>query len=231
MYASMPFWRETTDRPARPLYACMPVCLYASRPLRAFRKGFSMVEMLIALTVSALLLSACLVALDSSFKSYEMTTESASTHVVSRLVMHRVMAMIRQGQEFGPYPLGVTSPTKIDSTYIEFVSLDNAATGQRQVTRLEKVVDPALQGSFQLQYQRWEYTNGTLTRSFTYPLIRNLKDARFTLEYDIGPKLTQATVDLTIQPDDMRSSATSIATDLHAPVLRLISSASPRKLD
>src|SRR4051812_47070289 len=86
------------------LRACVPVCL------RARRNGFSMVEMLIALTVSSLLLAACLVALDSSFKSYEMTTESASTHVVSRLVMHRVMAMIRQGQEFGPYPLGVTSP-------------------------------------------------------------------------------------------------------------------------
>lgn len=213
------------------LRARVPACPRASLPVRALRRGFSMVEMLIALTVSTLLLSACLVALDSSFKSYEVTAASASTHVVSRLVMHRIMAMIRQGQEFGPYPLGVTSPTRLDSTYIEFVSYENDATGERQVTRLEKAADPTVQGAFQLQYRRWDYVNSTLRQTFTYPLIRNLKDAKFSLEYDIGPKLMQATVDLTIQPDDMRNNATAIATTLHAPVVRLIASATPRKLD
>src|SRR5205814_3428652 len=93
------------------------------------RRAFSMIEMLIAFTISALLLTACLVALDSSFKSYEATTESASTHVVSRLVMHRLMAMIRQGEEFGPYPLGIVIPTRIESDYLEFVSFQDSATG------------------------------------------------------------------------------------------------------
>ena len=115
---------------------------------RVARRAFSMVEMLIALTISSLLLSACLVALDTSFKAYETTTESASTHVVSRLVMHRVMAMIRQGEEFGPYPLGVVTPTKIETAYIEFVSLEDDATGQRQVTRIEKAADTAVPGTF-----------------------------------------------------------------------------------
>lgn len=202
-----------------------------ARSPRALRRAFSMVEMLIALTVSSLLLSACLVALDSSFKSYEATTESASTHVVSRLVMYRVMAMIRQGEEFGPYPMGVLNPTKIESAYVEFVSHEDEATGERQVTRLEKVADPNNSGSFILQYQRWDYLNGALVQTFTHPLIRNLMDAKFTLEYDMGPKLTRATVDLTIKPDDITTSATSIATDLDTPVVRLISSASPRKLD
>src|SRR5262249_54498554 len=57
------------------------------KPLRMIRRGFSMVEMLIALTISSLLLTACLVALDTMFKFYETTSEEASTHVVSRLVM------------------------------------------------------------------------------------------------------------------------------------------------
>ena len=202
-----------------------------STPLPRRRGGFSMVEMLIALTISSLLLSACLVALDSSFKAYETTTESASTHVVSRLVMHRMMAMIRQGEEFGPYPIGVVTPTKIDSTYIEFVSLQDDMTGERQVTRIEKAADPQVQNTFVLQYRRWDYVNGTLVQSFTHPLIRNLKEAKFTLEYDIGPRLTRATVDLTIKPDDITTNATAIATDLHTPTLRLVASASPRRLD
>jgi prepilin-type N-terminal cleavage/methylation domain-containing protein len=207
------------------LRASVPPCL------RASPRAFSMVEMLIALMVSTMLLSACLVALDSSFKSYETTTESASTHVVSRLVMHRVMAMVRQGEEFGPYPMGVLIPTKIESPYIEFVSHEDEATGERQVTRLEKVADPNLAGSFLLEYKQWNYVNSVLVNSFTYPLIRNVRDAKFTLEYDIGPVLTRATVDLTINPNNAGTSATSITTDLEAPVLRLISSASPRKID
>jgi len=190
-----------------------------------------MVEMLIALTVSSLLLSACLVALDGSFKSYETTTESASTHVVSRLVMHRVMAMLRQGEEFGPYPMGVLNPTKIESSYIEFVSFEDLVAGSRQVTRLEKIPDPLNPGSFLLEYKRWDYLNSALVRSFDSPLIRNLKDARFMLEYDIGPVLTRATVDLTINPNNATTSATSLASHMEAPVLRLISSASPRKLN
>lgn len=207
-----------------------PVHQSDGRP-RGTRRGFSLVEMLIAFTISALLMTACLVALDSSFKSYETTTESASTHVVSRLVMHRIMAMIRQGEEFGPYPVGVVIPTRIDSDYVEFVSYRNDATGERQVTRLEKAEDPQAPDTYQLQYQRWDYVNGVLQQTFTYPLIRNLKEARFTLEYDIGPRLTRATVDLSIKPDDVSTVATNIHTELQSPVVRLISSASPRKLD
>ena len=198
---------------------------------RVRRRAFSMVEMLIALTISSLLLSACLVALDTSFKAYETTTESGSKHVVSRLVMHRVMAMIRQGEEFGPYPLGVVTPTKIETSYIEFVSLQDDTTGQRQVTRIEKAADTAVPGTFQLQYRRWDYQNNTLVQTFTYPLIRNLKEAKFTLEYDIGPKLMRATVDLTIKPDDANTNTTAMSTDLQAPTLRLVASASPRRLD
>jgi hypothetical protein len=202
-----------------------------TRGRRGVRRAFSMVELMIAFTVSTLMLTACLVALDSTFKSYEHTTESASTHVVSRLVMTRVMAMLRQGEEFGPYPMGVLVPTAIDSSYVEFVSLDDPATGQRQVTRLEKVADPNQSGSFMLAYKRWDYLNGTQVASFDYPLLKNVKQAKFTLEYDVGPKLRRATVDLTVEPEDVRNNATAISQDLHVPVVRLIASTTPRRLD
>lgn len=199
---------------------------------RMGRRAFSMIELLIAFTISSLLLTACLVALDGSFKAYEVTTEGASTHVVARLVMTRMMAMIRQGEEFGPYPVSVLNLTQLDSTYIEFVSYKNDATGERQVTRLEKAADAQGVGLSQLLYRRWDYVNGSLVKSFSYPLIRNLQDVKFTLEYDVGPVLRQATVDMTIKPNDTSvSQATTINSDLQAPVLRLIASASPRKLD
>jgi hypothetical protein len=84
----------------------------------------------------------------------------------------------------------------------------------------------------QLNYRRWDYVNGALVRSFSYPLLRNLQDAKFTLEYDVGPVLRQATFDMTIKPNDVAvSQATTIHSDLQAPTLRLIASASPRRLD
>lgn len=197
----------------------------------AARRAFSMIEMLIALMISSLLLTACLVALDSSFKSYQSTTDSASTHVISRLVMHRMLGMIRQGEEFGPYPLGVLTPTRVDSDYVEFVSLQDEDSGVRQVTKLAKTADTAHPGTFMLSYQRQDFTNGTMTGQFDYPLVRNLKDAKFTLEYDIGPRLMRATIDLTIQPESGASNAAHIAGGMQGEVLRLIASTSPRRLD
>ncbi len=192
--------------------------------------GFSMIELLIALSISGMLLSACLVALDASFKSYEVTSESASTHVVSRMVMYRALAMIRSGEQFGPYPLGVLVPTKITSDYVEFLSLEDEATGTRHITRLEKVPDGAVgNGFYQLMYKRWEYVGNDPPTFLEYPLIKNLRAATFTLEYDRGPKLRRATIDLTIKPDDIE--ATAIESTLDAPVIRLIASTSPRRLD
>lgn len=198
---------------------------------RRVRRAFSMIELLIALMISSMLLSACLVALDSSFKSYESTTESAATHVVGRLVMHRMLSMIRQGEEFGPYPYSVIEPTKMESTYIEFVSFESEATGERQVTRLERVDDPANPGMYIVQYQRWDYLNNLEVGNSSHPLLRNVIDVKFTLEYTRGPQLRQATVDISILPEDARTNVTAIHTTLAEPVVRLIASTSPRRVD
>jgi len=102
-------------------------------------RGFSMVEMLIALTISAVLMTATLGALDASFQQYKSTTESASTHVVSRIAMHRMLSMIRTGVEFGPFPADVYSPSQnpVVSDYIEFVSERDLSTGRNRITRIE----------------------------------------------------------------------------------------------
>ena len=53
-------------------------------------RGFSLVEMLIALSISAMLLAATLVALQASFRAYQTTTDQAATHAVGRMVVHRI---------------------------------------------------------------------------------------------------------------------------------------------
>lgn len=196
------------------------------------RRAFSMIELLIALTITATLMTASLAALDSGFKSYKQTTEGASTQVVSRIVMHRIMSMIRNGTEFGPYPVDPLDAAQnpVRSTFIEFVSVDDQTTGERIVIRLERRDAPQGANSpFELWYVEMRYNGETLASTTSRPLITELQSIQFTLEYDVGPRLQRATVDMTVQPDDTQGF--TVATDLNVPAIRLVSSVSPRKLD
>jgi prepilin-type N-terminal cleavage/methylation domain-containing protein len=87
-------------------------------------RGFSLIEVLVALTIMGTLLTAAMTALDTSFKSYKVTTEGASTHVIARMVMSRIMTMMRTGTEFGPYPVDPLDRAQnpVLSDYLEFVS-------------------------------------------------------------------------------------------------------------
>jgi len=193
------------------------------------RHGFSLVEVLIALTITATLLTATMAALDASFKSYKHTSESASTNVVARIVMQRVTAMIRTGDSFGPYPANpITTPT-IRSTWIEFIAFRDVATGTERVIRLERRGggDDGDEGPFELWYMITEMEDGTIITEDEAPLLVGLNDVTFDLEYDVGPRLRRATIDLIIQPDDLQDAAIG-GSMIEAPTIRLVASASPR---
>lgn len=194
------------------------------------KRGFSLIEMLIALSITATLLTATLTALDTSYRAYKVTTEGASTNVISRLVMQRTMTMIRTGSEFGPYPDDVLDPSQnpVNSTFIEFETMNDGA-GNRQVVRIERrdQADPA-RGPYELWYVQTTVT-GANQAVVERPLLSGVSDARFTLEYDVGPRLMRATVDLTVKPNDYQDAA--FHSGLEAPTIRLVSSVNPRRLD
>lgn len=194
-------------------------------------RGFSLIEMLIALTITATLLTATLTALDTSFKAYKVTTEGASTNVVSRMMMSRIMTMIRTGQEFGPYPTDVLDPAQnpVTSTFIEFETANNGA-GDRTVLRIERrTQDDPERGPFELWYVQTQLINNTPVSTVERPLLTGVTEATFTLEFDVGPRLRRATVDLTVKPNDYQDAR--IGADLEAPTIRLVSTVNPRKLD
>lgn len=232
------------------------------QPTRSARRGFSLIEMLMAFTISATLLAASLVALDAMFKRFSVISDSASTHVISRVVMHRIMAMIRTGSEFGPYPADVldASQNPADYSRIQFVSRNDPANGVRQVTTIERR-EPVTVALGEDRYQQrgpfvlWliidTNTNGTVSR-YERPLIDGLLAANFNMEYEPGPRLVRATVDLTISPQGSQyaryDTSTSVWTmmvydevsrswkerqmttsDLPSESIRLVASASPRQ--
>lgn len=193
-------------------------------------RAFSLVEVLIALTITATLLTATMAALDTSFKSYKMTSEGASTNVVARIVMQRVTAMIRTGESFGPYPVNPITTPDIESTWLEFVTFRDAATDSERVIRLERRDGDEQTGPFELWYVVSTFQGGEFVSSDEVPLLTGLNQVRFSLEYDVGPRLKRATVDLIIQPDDLQDAAISTS-KLEAPTIRLVASASPRSYD
>ncbi|GJM19300.1 MAG: hypothetical protein DHS20C14_15130 [Phycisphaeraceae bacterium] len=193
------------------------------------RRAFSLVELLIALTITATLLTATLAAFDTSFKSYKVTNESASTNVVARIVMQRVTAMIRTGEEFGPYPVNPITTPVIESDRLEFVSFREPSTGTERVTTIERRPGVGDEGPWQLWYVITTYVNDIYSDSDEAPLLTGLTNLSFTLEYDVGPRLRRATIDMVIKPNDLQDAA--IADELETPTIRLVASATPRRLD
>jgi prepilin-type N-terminal cleavage/methylation domain-containing protein len=201
------------------------------KPVARIRRGFSLVEVLVALAITATLLTAAMTALDTSFKSYKMTTEGASTNVVARLVIARVMTMMRIGTQFGPYPVDPldSAQNPVQSNYIEFVTLDDPTTQKKTIVRIERrdQPDPA-NGPYELWYVQTDLQNGMQTARNSRPLLSGVQEARFTLEYDVGQNLKRATVDLTIKPNNFQDASWSGS--LEAASIRLVSSVNPRKL-
>jgi prepilin-type N-terminal cleavage/methylation domain-containing protein len=187
-------------------------------------RGFSIVEMLIALLISTTLLAATMQALDASWRGYKHVSESASSHVVARIVIHRALAMVRTGTQFTPVPADVLdaalNPMVADR--IEFVAEADRLAGNGRRTRLERRSPTATPGQLELWYVLMDGAAVIDQR----PLMRNVRDITFILEYDVGPRLTRATIDMTVWPND----DDALQIDIGDPTvaIRLVASASPR---
>lgn len=187
------------------------------RRTRHVRRGFSLVELLIALAITAALLTATLVSLNASFTAYQKTTEVASTHTISRLVMHRMTTLIKSGRDFGPFPENPLTTT-VESNYIEFYNIDD------QLMRLEWDPDAEVLYIVNIDGGGNE-TYNLLLEGVTQADGAGGTITPFTLEFEKGTRLYRASIDLTVVPDDNMD--LDIEGD-NVDELRLIASAMPR---
>ncbi len=189
------------------------------RPYRTARRGFNLVEMLIALVITAALLTATMVALNASFMAYQATTEEASTHTISRLIMNRMLTLIRTGREFGPFPVN-PQDSLVQDDFIQFLTPNGEVLELRWVEveeALYVIRDPGGLDQWNLLLEgvvRQEDPNNP--GDYIRP---------FTLEYKLGRQLYRATIDLTVVPDDNMS--VTLDGD-NQRVIRMVASAMPR---
>ena len=184
------------------------------RRVRGVRRAFNLVELLIALAITAALLGAVMVALDACFTAYQTTTEVASTHTISRLAMNRMLTLIRTGSEFGPFPLDPLD-TVVESNEIDFLTPDG------DVMTLEWDEDEEAL-FIVLGPDRFLLLEGVIAQ---FDETSGDQIMPFTLEFERGRILHRATIDLSVVPDDnMDVTMDGVNTE----VIRLVASAMPR---
>lgn len=209
------------------------------------RRAFSLIEMQIALTISAVLLTATMVALDTMFKGYEVNADSASTHVVSRIAVNRVLTLVRTGTEFGPVSANVFDiwQNPVAADYFEFVSERDASGNPTKVTTIEyRYADHGAQrrswglrgtpptlpftptGPGSLWLVETDLT-GSAVREFM--LLERVQTCLFVLRYGRGPVLERATIDLTVEPEVPE--AVQLHTEQTPQTVRIVASAMPRQ--
>lgn len=184
---------------------------------RRARRGFSLIEMLVALAICSALLTATLVSLYASFRAYQSTTEQASTHVIGRVVMHRVMALVRNGIGFGPVP---EDPRENSIATDEITFLDE---DEREITlRLDRTHSVLLMRVDGGQEQ-------VLLDGVSGPVDTDgTQLGAFQLEYENGYKLIKASFDLTVAADDTVQDLAIEGNDV-VPI-RLVGSTAPRRI-
>ena len=171
-------------------------------------------EVLIALAITASLLTATLVALDASVRAYQSTTEEVSTQSIGRIVMHRMLTLLRTGTEFGPYPAD-PRVSRIRSDYIEFRTQEDEVVTIRW-DRANEVLTYQIEG--QAPVELLDGVVGTADEE------GNLLEP-FTLEFEQGRRLYRASIDLSVEPNDVID--LEIEGD-NARRIRLVGSAMPR---
>lgn len=201
-----------------------------ARPRSRFRSsrraaGLSIVELLMALAITAMLLTATMAAVSASFRAYADASQQASAQAGSRLVMHRLIMLVRTSTAHGPLaadntvsPAATVAGNVITSPYIELLD------AQGNIVRMEH--RPLVQ---QLWLIRTPAGGGTAT---SQPVLGGVSAATFTLvrrRDDNGLWILQrGTVDLTIQP----ASDTTLALERGRPTpIRMVASTMPRKVD
>lgn len=142
---------------------------------RRVRRGVGLVELLAALAISAALLVAVGVAVDSSFKAYAINQSHASMLQRARLAMHRITSYIRTTSQHRPDDDGVLAEFELglvcEGSSIRMLLTDATGVIFRQ------------SGS-QLQFVNFHIEGGTLVEDSSNVLLHGVNDGDFRITFE-----------------------------------------------
>ena len=151
---------------------------------RPHRRGLGLAELLISLTISAMLLTAMAVAIDASFKSYQANEEQSTLTQRARLALYRMLMNIRTTSLHQPYSANqiaffASGQTVTDTGLSMYDNNNNQITymydaPSQQLRMIEGgATHVMLNGvtSFQVTMQPMKSANAVKTGSLTFDLL------------------------------------------------------------
>ncbi len=190
--------------------------------------GLSLVELLVSLAITAMLLTATMVAIDASFRAYASAAETASKQTSTRLVTHRLLTLLRTSTAHGPLEPSsdpdwpVVIPGKdtnmLESKYIELID------SRGNYVRVEYRADDK---------ELWVITQpyGSTTAE-AQPLLGGVSECTFHLRRRMDEHgvlvLERGSIDLKVERDQDNTLAIESGND--TPI-RVIASTMPRRLE
>lgn len=193
------------------------------RPARR-RRGLSILELLLALAITAMLLTAAAAAIAASFRAYGDAVEQASTQVAVRMISQRLLGLIRTSTAHGPLApdAGADPPVTLD--------------GQSITSNFVELLDPnghVLRCEYRADNEElWLIIDPGETEEQAQPLISGVTAAEFVLRRRLNDdgfwELERCTINMTVLPDE---DATLALENGPAQAIRLVASTMPRKLE
>lgn len=186
------------------------------------RRGLSLVEMLVALAISAMLLTATAVAIDTSFTAYAIAAESASTQTSTRMVVNRLLTLVRTSTAHDPMLADAGAGVTVSGDIVTspFLTVQEA-DGDFVTISYDDIND-------QLNLTHEPASGGTIT---TQPILGGVTDCTFQLARRRDNSgiwvLERGSIDFTVSPDDDASLDIEVA---NIPEVRVIASTKPRRV-
>jgi len=177
------------------------------------RHAFSIVELIVALAITATLLLATMMALDASFQAYRGTTRTASTGMSGRVIIERLQTMVRTGVDFGPLPANPLTETVASNT----LSIDSGG-GSWVTLRWDPETDSLL---WEADGESWILLEGVTQ----IPAGEEDPVSPFTMVFKDGRWLQRAVIDLVVVPPDSQQ---LMLEGTGQEQIRLVGSAMPR---
>lgn len=182
-------------------------------------KGLSLVEMLVSLAITALLLTATMVAIDASFKAYAVAAETASTQTATRMVVNRLLTLIRTSTAHGPV-LGADPGETIASSYLELIDPEGnfiRVEYRDAVDEIWVIITPFPHDT-SVPVAQPLLSGVTACTFYTHP----------RLDDDGTPVLARASIEMEVEAANDNTLAIE---NSETPTIKVVASTTPRRLD
>ena len=195
------------------------------------RRGLSLVEMLISLAITAMLLTATMVATNASFKAYASAAESASTQTATRMVINRLLTMVRTSTAHGPLTLSEAMSIDADALINGDIITCNF---MEMIDNKGRLIRVSYDEDEQMLFVRVD-ENKSLSfeeDEVQTPLLGGVSKGLFHVRYRTDNEgvlvLSRGSIELTVVPDKDNTLAIETAEETQ---IQIVASTMPRRLD